>query len=394
MSVNNYNVASHIMETPLKQKERAMDIGSMLLSPPEPKRTEHTFSSPISMSMSRTPSQSTSAESSQSQGTTHMMPLAKKPERLPLSPPISPQQRKEDVVRADEGTRDPPLFPREESENANRGPLFPPQDNEQAAIDEHVANNGRICSDEDYRTVLGTLSNMKFTSSVAASYRRDPQKWYQGSLRTIAFYDNIKAKAKVAAKAADKAARHGMTQQRRLAPAPEGGIRKKVTVPRVQRVPKPKPSPPQHTFGAFAFPVREHVPKTPKLATSRDDVDFNSLQDFCPPTDNLGHNAKALKADWKGAMLDLSTDPDRHFLHEAEVNLAATLRLSCAVYLSSKRRIFIARVQCGQRGKEFRKTDAQQACKIDVNKASKLWSAFEKVGWFDDRFFVGKRAAL
>jgi len=37
-------------------------------------------------------------------------------------------------------------------------------------------------------------------------------------------------------------------------------------------------------------------------------------------------------------------------------------------------------------GKEFRKTDAQQACKIDVNKASKLWSAFDKVGWLDPKW--------
>ena len=32
-------------------------------------------------------------------------------------------------------------------------------------------------------------------------------------------------------------------------------------------------------------------------------------------------------------------------------------------------------------GNEFKKTNAQQACKIDVNKASKLWTAFENVGW-------------
>jgi hypothetical protein len=31
-----------------------------------------------------------------------------------------------------------------------------------------------------------------------------------------------------------------------------------------------------------------------------------------PPTETLGSNAKALKADWKGQMLDLSNDPDRN----------------------------------------------------------------------------------
>jgi hypothetical protein len=63
--------------------------------------------------------------------------------------------------------------------------------------------------------------------------------------------------------------------------------------------------------------------------------------------------------------------------------LAANLRLDAATYLTSKRRMFIARLNCLKISKEFRKTDAQQACKIDVNKASKLWTAFDKVGWLD-----------
>jgi len=82
-------------------------------------------------------------------------------------------------------------------------------------------------------------------------------------------------------------------------------------------------------------------------------------------------------------MLDLSNDPDRDLLHPSELKVASTLRLTCAMYLTSKRRIFIGRVAALRRGKEFRKTDAQQACKIDVNKASKLWAAFDKVGWFN-----------
>jgi len=378
------------MDTPLKQKERAMDIGA-LLSPPEIRRSTDTFSSPVSIVMSRTPSQSTQATQSLSQALTYG-PTAKKDSRALPSPPISPQVYKDDIVRVDEGSRDPPLFPSQDSENVNKGPLFP-QDEEQAAIESHVASHGNVCSQDEYRLVLDTLSNMKFNTNVAAGFNANRQKWWQSSLQTFAFYDDIKAKARREAAVVSNKKPTGRTvTQRRLAPAPEGGIRKKVTVPRVQRVPKPKRSPPQHVFGDFSFAVKESLPKAPKLATSRDDIDFASIPDFCPPTDNLGHNAKALKADWKGAMLDLSMDPDRHLLHEAEVNLAATLRLSCAVYLASKRRIFVARVQCGQRGKEFRKTDAQQACKIDVNKASKLWTAFEKVGWFDDRFFAGKHA--
>jgi len=84
----------------------------------------------------------------------------------------------------------------------------------------------------------------------------------------------------------------------------------------------------------------------------------------------------------------LSIDSEPHFdlLHPAEAKLASILRLTPAIYLSSKRRIFIEKVKRTQIGKEFRKTDSQKACKIDVNKASKLWTAFDKVGWFDRKF--------
>lgn len=37
-----------------------------------------------------------------------------------------------------------------------------------------------------------------------------------------------------------------------------------------------------------------------------------------------------------------------------------------------------------RKGKESRNTDSQIAFKIDVNKASKLWSAFGKIGWLEE----------
>jgi hypothetical protein len=136
------------------------------------------------------------------------------------------------------------------------------------------------------------------------------------------------------------------------------------------------------------MPTPRITPKAPRvIGTNRDDVDFDALPDFAPPLSTLPSNPNVLKVDWKGQVLDLSYDPHRHWLHEAEVKLAASLRLSCATYLCSKRRIFQARLDAMRIGKEFRKTDAQQACKIDVNKASKLWTAYDKVGWFNPSFF-------
>ncbi|RKF83488.1 hypothetical protein GcM3_012027 [Golovinomyces cichoracearum] len=118
----------------------------------------------------------------------------------------------------------------------------------------------------------------------------------------------------------------------------------------------------------------------------REDKDFDSLVDYCPPVSSLPSKMNSLKIEWKGLPIDLKSDPFAHLLHRDELQLAANLRLDCATYLTSKRRIFISRVAAYRIGKEFRKTDAQQACKIDVNKASKLWQAFDNVGWFDSKW--------
>jgi SWIRM domain len=90
---------------------------------------------------------------------------------------------------------------------------------------------------------------------------------------------------------------------------------------------------------------------------------------------------------WTGKPLDLSEDPNIRLLHPEEISLAANLRMDCATYLTNKRRIFVACIECMKVGKAFKKTNSQQACKIDVNKASKLWEAFDKVGWFEERHF-------
>ncbi|RKF61492.1 putative swirm domain-containing protein [Erysiphe neolycopersici] len=130
---------------------------------------------------------------------------------------------------------------------------------------------------------------------------------------------------------------------------------------------------------------RGEIPERSKRVV-REDKDFRSLPDYCPPLASLPNIANCLKVEWKGTGIGLSSDPFAHLLHSEELQLASNLRLDCATYLTSKRRIFISRTNAYKARKEFRKTDAQQACRIDVNKASKLWQAFEKVGWLEDRW--------
>jgi hypothetical protein len=124
---------------------------------------------------------------------------------------------------------------------------------------------------------------------------------------------------------------------------------------------------------------------SPRFAQrNREDKNFEDLPDYCPPIDSLDHRSNSFNVYWKGPAFDLSNDPYKPLLHQNEVMLAASLRLDCATYLASKRRIFESRLRSLLENTPFLKTHAQQACRIDVNKASQLWLAFYQVGWFDE----------
>ncbi|GEQ72135.1 hypothetical protein JCM33374_g5821 [Metschnikowia sp. JCM 33374] len=114
-----------------------------------------------------------------------------------------------------------------------------------------------------------------------------------------------------------------------------------------------------------------------------------SIPDYSPDANSTlpKGNSRALKIEWKGQPMDLRADPNLDKLHPAEVILASTLRLRCNVYLDSKRRFFNEKVNRLRNGMPFRRTDAQKACRIDVNKASRLFAAFEKAGWLNDKHF-------
>lgn len=157
----------------------------------------------------------------------------------------------------------------------------------------------------------------------------------------------------------------------------------------------------KHVKNASRHASSENDNPAPKKRKSKDGSIFllplqqkslidESIPDYSPSpytTLNLS-DTKCLKVDWKGHHMDLSVDPDIQKLHPAEILLASILRLPVKVYLDSKRRLFFEKVQKLKLGKQFRRTDAQKACRIDVNKASRLFAAFEKVGWLDDSHFL------
>lgn len=150
------------------------------------------------------------------------------------------------------------------------------------------------------------------------------------------------------------------------------------------------------TNGLLRMPPRPQIasrrPENPRRYTGgqSQDVDYNSIPDYTPPISTLPTgNPHIFHVEWRQkTFVDLSNDPDRHMLHEAELELATTLNLSCAKYLCTKRRMFRARLEALRATREFKRSDSQKACKINSNKASKLCGAFEKVGWFDKKYFV------
>ncbi|CAG8110215.1 unnamed protein product [Penicillium salamii] len=299
------------------------------------------------------------------------------------SPPVTPytgnKKRDSPSDHLEVGSsRDPVLFPPQDSStDAHEEPLFgpaPPSTDALVArhIDSHMAlfrNKVNKPTRDEYLLALSCVP------IVSTQYNRNPAAWAREERETLERQMVMMN-------------RHRPDREpklKRIAPAPakKAGVQPRMQQrPRVRRTPKSTPK--QQVFDTFDSPPATK-PRT--LGTNRDDTDYHSLMDYSPPLETLGSNVKALKADWKGQMLDLSGDVDKHMLSPAELNLASTLRLSCATYLCSKRRIFEARVRALGVGKEFRKTDAQQACKIDVNKASKLWTAYERVGWFKPEYF-------
>ncbi|KAF9916742.1 hypothetical protein BX616_002956 [Lobosporangium transversale] len=86
---------------------------------------------------------------------------------------------------------------------------------------------------------------------------------------------------------------------------------------------------------------------------------------------------------WKGQPLSITDKPGIEYLHPHEAKIASILRLSPAQYLNCKQTIILASRDyfAVPNGKPFRKSDAQKMCRIDVNKTSRLWEFFAKVGW-------------
>ncbi|KAI7864757.1 Homeodomain-like protein [Spinellus fusiger] len=93
-----------------------------------------------------------------------------------------------------------------------------------------------------------------------------------------------------------------------------------------------------------------------------------------------------IRVTWKGSPSNISDLPFYEKLHPGEVHIASTLRLTPEQYLRCKRVLILGAQEASKKNSSFRKSDAQRVCRIDVNKASTLWSVFGRLGWLGPKW--------
>lgn len=298
---------------------------------------------------------------------------------IPISPPISPETKTSTPHETNNILDGPTLY----SASHNTGHdasaqslLFPDENDPHKVVEHHMATRAvgifRILSPPQVNEY--TLA-LEFKSQIGKAFNANPRQWAQRELAQLKEDNRLRARGKIIRQSLKTtSSATSRTPIKKKCADRSLPVDKTMNVQRVDR----------------AFRVRKNANRGDlgdgSKRVAREDKNFDSLPDFCPPLSSLPNKVNSLKVDWKGVPIDLRSDPFAHLLHPDEVQLAANLRLDCATYLTSKRRIFISRVAASRIGKDFRKTDAQQACKIDVNKASKLWQAFDKVGWLHSKW--------
>lgn len=377
-------------------------VASLLISPPE-----------------QTPYESFDQGAQVALNRTSMLPPMQKPHGNPAqqapSPPVSPLKKASNQVlatTAGSDAKDPILYPEELTSPVQ--PLFNNRRSSVEAIDitRHIdarkfkpLKNGVEIPErlayEDFAYVVtawsGAYERLQ-TDAERAAYQR-------AELAQVKSDD----RARLAARAASKSAKQFSTIiHKPLRAKPD---RASTTVKDVVSSATGPRSPTKVTKSARqttkprvkALPTAEEK-KSKSTKTQTVDIDFDRIPDYCPPLHMLGTKNMTIPSVNNPRPFE---DGELHLLgllHPQEQELARNLRIGPATYLTTKRRIFVDRlyfyhfekeVQEEQEAdgardkpyvKDFKKTHAQHAGKIDVNKSSKLHEAFDSVGWFDRKW--------
>ncbi|KXL50312.1 MAG: hypothetical protein FE78DRAFT_138191 [Acidomyces sp. 'richmondensis'] len=191
----------------------------------------------------------------------------------------------------------------------------------------------------------------------------------------------------------------GITKTRPLPrPVAKPKTVKNTSPPKTEAPARPVRRTPQHRAldGFDSRKTPDAQPKHKRAAPSKQkpDTDYTKwreIEDFSPPISSLDSAPRPLKAFWNKSPKDISMEPDFDQLDPREAEAASELRLYPQQYLAEKRRLFKAKNEAVLQNKHFNKTSAQMAMGIDVNKASKMWEMFDRVGWLDDHWFGKSR---
>jgi hypothetical protein len=89
-------------------------------------------------------------------------------------------------------------------------------------------------------------------------------------------------------------------------------------------------------------------------------------------------------------LAQFNADPSVAKLHPWEQECARRLNITANQYLINKLLCFKRKYERTQNGEGFTKTHAQQVATIDVNKVSKMWEVWERVGWLNNFWFEPK----
>ncbi|KAL2111982.1 hypothetical protein VUR80DRAFT_8896 [Thermomyces stellatus] len=379
---------------------------SNLMSPPEPKPHENFTHGDMAVPAT-TPLQA------EGKGKEKTEPM--------LSPPDSPAIATSNYI--DTGavsSRDPILYPTSRDYlSLTPSSLFAQAKQERPVVsageDLHRSLTGPVAKNEPRLFAVASsakkghelVGHMRMMSKLGECYNADRKRWRRQQRNQLKAdrearirrreREEQERRAAVAAKLRRDATTHRASLSPAAKPSDEIRVSDKALRPaRPNRVTKPTVSRPRSSQSSNGSLTKSMPAKsTPEISPPADikhspgdgkHSDFESLEDYCPPLSSIPNKPNWWKIDWKGVPSVLTDDPNRHRLHPDEVRLAETLKLDCALYLAAKRRFFIRRLECARIKKPFRKTDAQQACRIDVNKASRLWTVYDRIGWLDEHW--------
>jgi hypothetical protein len=335
-----------------------------------------------------------------------------------LSPPTSPDYRLLPSFTS-AGTQSPhaddPLFP-EHAEDVAQRPEAPLFDSQNTDIEHPSAPSS---PQQEYRPTTPATLRVPGTTISIKNERQAAIDYFDSCMAELANIRIAQHSTLPPPHRSTVAARDPETTRQLQALTRPAGVvktRSPVKIPARPRQPRVTPAPSespekaarthrartprtQTDFFDSAFPEKKHkrAPPTKTTASKESDLHWREMTDYSPPIETLAAATSALAkgTEWNhgNGLLDISNEQDFAELHPDEVALSKTLRLKPVQYLSNKRRIFEAKVSHLRDNKTFTKTAAQNATNIDVNKASQLWLAFDRVGWFKtehfERFLTG-----